>query len=67
MIKIEIVKSKRQYYFRIAFSNGRILCHSVKYWRKRSCMLAAKVIIARIQSHDFEVVDKTEPKSRQKP
>lgn len=57
-MKIEILKSKGQYYFRIRAKNGKILCHSEKYKRKNSCVKSAKSIC----DANIWIVDLTEKK-----
>jgi len=69
MLKIEIIKSKKQYYFRMVAGNNRILCHSETYLRKQSVLNAIKVIERgfRNETPGFRIVDKTIPQSRRKP
>jgi len=43
-MKIEIIKRKGQWYFRIKAANGKILAHSEKYGRKRDAEHAAELI-----------------------
>jgi len=42
-MKIEIVRSKKGWFFRIMASNGRTLCHSEQYARKWGCIKSAKL------------------------
>jgi len=42
-MKIEIVRSKKGWFFRIMASNGRTLCHSECYVRKAGCIKSAKL------------------------
>jgi len=42
-MKIEIVRAKKGWFFRIMASNGRTLCHSECYVRKAGCIKSAKL------------------------
>lgn len=43
-MKVEIIKSKGQWYWCILAGNGKVLCHSEKYKRRRDAEHAVKLV-----------------------
>lgn len=54
-MKIEILKSKGQFYWRIRARNGRILCHSEKYKSWQGAMNTAR----RVRKAQLPIIDRT--------
>lgn len=46
MYKIEIIESKKKYYWRIVHKNGKILAHSEKYSTRGKAKQTAKNLFA---------------------
>ena len=45
-MKFEIIKARNQWYFRVLAGNGKVLCHSETYTRKRNALKAVGLIRA---------------------
>lgn len=45
MPKVQIIRVKTGWYFRLVARNGRIICHSEVYTRKDNCWKGMKVML----------------------